>query len=289
MKRPDITLSNPDSIKYHIPFEWGVLRVTHEAARDYELTPFASTIDNDIEPAAFVADKRFPLTLAVTIESPGELLMPSDMLDSPAQSALVPLSRVIIGKKGTAAAVQTGFSMTTRAAREGYTSMLQADSSLKGFIDESIEETLGEPVDSNEIIQKNMQQLMAHLSAGTAGQRAAEAFFKVFDSRRSYNQRRLRLGSFGLWGGGLIVAPAVVNTLAQPNQGVITPAFSIIYGLLAVAGHNYTSNMVDRSSLRLHDAIHATAIKFAGIVGNDIHDTFCKDEFDAKMEKMFES
>lgn len=269
MAKLEFAYDNPDAIKFHVPFGWGALRVTHDAAADYALTSLReNTLDGDMPDAKQTPSG--PHTI-ITLAGVSEITSASPELGStnyPGQDGLESIHFASIDTRKSMIKIHAGFFETAEQAT-------QKANAEGGFAE----------LDDVPVSKQNMSQVMSHTLAEQLGEVMTNAYFELAQGETARRSRVKTVTSSAIWS-SMVAALAAPNLLSgQPTvTGYATLALVSILGINA---HGKTSQIIQKDHLRKISTIQPRAIVYAGIVAEDVHTTFCSKVFNRKMESLF--
>lgn len=269
MASPEFAFDAPDAIKFHVPFDWGNLRVTHEAAADYLLTPFCENVQEGDAPAV----RRKPpfANTTVTIAGVNEITAATEIdaakfiMDSD-QFALV--ASVKADFKNSTMKINTGFLKTVRLALRDIE--MDEDSWLNDK---------GVPID-----EQRLSQIMAHMLAYRVGERSGGGYSTLEQANNTRRHKSHTIQSPILFS-GIIAFQAIPNILSAPTAASYTAL--ALGSVAAIAGNSMLLQLEEKYFRQRMSTLPERSMLYSCIVAEDIHDTFCSKTFDRQMEERF--
>lgn len=285
------SFDHPDAIKFHIPFDWGNLRVTHLAAADYALTPFAeNTLEGDA-PAAEPRAHGIHTTITIagiheiaTVEDPEQpkSTMPANTEPTPAITPI--LSQPSIDTRHSTVNIYAGFKETAKFVLRS----IQRHNSPKVYASGFCSVDGGLRADRRKLLkdEQDISQTMSHILAVRCGQYAV---YGQLELSEALNTRSYRHGALSLLGfNAAMLAPVthqMLSVLATPGA-TFTPGPLLWGGLLGAA---IGTHMIGRQAEADHKSRMSDASSNATSCGTqitkDIHTAFCSTVFDRQMER----
>jgi hypothetical protein len=262
-------------IKYTIPFEWGMLRVTQEADASYGLIPLSPDVVMGDSPAATEAtdpsSKSEADKIDITVAGPQEI---QSRMQTPTPDRIGWMGGLMIADaSGDASKITIGFSLDAVELRQRLT-----ERTLSG---------LGLDVEAaaafQEVLEQDVPQMLAHELAEKVSLGSTQMLEKKKRQERAVEGKR-RLRRLGRLSVGAVTALLGVDVLTN-NINPISMGF-IAADSAAFLGLHYVQKRLYRrtgAGTRKFEALESV-IRGAR-VGADVHAAFCSNVFDAGADK----
>jgi hypothetical protein len=266
------------AIKYNVPFEWGTLHVSEEAAEAYGLVPLTP---DAVEPAA---EPGLPKQLTdlpptdILIAGPTEILERSS--DVPMQSGKW-LGGVLLSNVAKQGSMMTlGFLHDTDDLRKN---VLDDATEHFGIDREHLAELVSdEGLSLESVVEHDVPQIFAHAIAQTLFE--ASAHLKVAQLEQQSSRRLKRVlvtsGAIAVAGTGVMLGIDTLVDNFSPLSMSVVGIYAGVQGMLIRTRYKRQKliSMFDKQIARLTGAMYGHQIS------SDVHAAFCRKLFDAKLE-----
>lgn len=273
-------------LAYTIPYEWGNFYVSQEAKDSYGLIPLTAEAQSG-SPVDHISTPGNP-DFSITVVGPNEFFDNEPEM----QMSQTGVLRLLRQYSDSGVELKLGFSDNIASIKDVLQARLKHG--LAHMFDmepDEVEEHLGEVVDEhdiplNESIEQEAPQMFVHGLCGVIRETGIDAMEKWSNAdvnRRFYKRVKFN-GAVALGGTALMTTiPTLAGEFHLPN-------------LIATGVYASTQAFILKTSVKrylqsensLRQATQLFAMQFTTQATNDIHNSFCRHEFDRQMEEQFE-